>query len=161
MIHIQLTNKIHPKKFIITMSKYTNICIYIKPWLYRLILPITVYLQTVQKYNKMSCTIHKRTPFRCNLQNYKKTLTINCTVSVHHSVKSSLVHILTEVKLIKKIAQISTVWNTCRCTCMLKSGTTTCRILHYREKQDTVLLLSSEKYWKWDQQTSLRWTNWG
>lgn len=69
---------------------------------------------------------------------------------------SSLVHILTEVKLIKKIAQISTVWNTCRCTCMLKSGTTTCRILHYREKQDTVLLLSSEKYWKWDQQTSLQ-----
>lgn len=70
------------------MSKYTNIYmyIYIKPWLYRLILPITVYLQTVQKYNKMSCTIHKRFPFRFNLQNYEKTL---YTYRVHHSVKSS------------------------------------------------------------------------
>lgn len=74
------------------MSKYTNIYmyIYIKPWLYRLILPITVYLQTVQKYNKMSCTIHKRFPFRFNLQNYEKTLNHTLyTYRVHHSVKSS------------------------------------------------------------------------
>lgn len=76
------------------MSKYTNIYmyIYIKPWLYRLILPITVYLQTVQKYNRMSCTIHKRFPFRFNLQNYEKTLTIHCTLTEYITV-SSLIHI--------------------------------------------------------------------
>lgn len=55
-------------------------------------MPITVYLQTVQKYNKMSCTIHKRFPFRFNLQNYEKTLTIHCTLTEYITV-SSLVHI--------------------------------------------------------------------